>query len=255
MGRRPSKSRLAALTAAGWLIRLRRSDDLVVPLKQLPEHATTVGDAWLLAAAISGPCPVVGGWSAAEHRGLTEQLFRSTLSNPELPRPILHTTSGSCKPHLWHPASSGSVKYAPCALGQALEQAVHWIRQFRPVILAESTTLAGVRERAGDAGVGHLDPVSHKYGRARARRLGRLLASGCFARMSVGDVYERIRVEQDEIGELARLVRRDRCVWTTAPSMLSHKWPTPACPRPAAISRRESFRHSFSPCRQSSRTS
>jgi len=164
MGRRPSKSRLAALTAAGWLIRLRRSDDLVVPLKQLPEHATTVGDAWLLAAAISGPCPVVGGWSAAEHRGLTEQLFRSTLSNPELPRPILHTTSGSCKPHLWHPASSGSVKYAPCALGQALEQAVHWIRQFRPVILAESTTLAGVRERAGDAGVGHLDPVSHKYG-------------------------------------------------------------------------------------------
>ncbi|MGH7502163.1 MAG: type IV toxin-antitoxin system AbiEi family antitoxin domain-containing protein [Longimicrobiales bacterium] len=78
VSRRIAASRLAALTAAGWLTRLRRGYYLVVPLEAASEHATTVEDAWLLAAAMFEPC-YVGGWSAAEHWGLTEQLFRSTF--------------------------------------------------------------------------------------------------------------------------------------------------------------------------------
>jgi predicted transcriptional regulator of viral defense system len=39
---------------------------------------TTVDDPWLLAAKAFAPA-YIGGWSAAEHWGLTEQLFRSTF--------------------------------------------------------------------------------------------------------------------------------------------------------------------------------
>jgi predicted transcriptional regulator of viral defense system len=37
-----------------------------------------VEDPWLLAVELFAPC-YIGGWSAAEHWGLTEQLFRSTF--------------------------------------------------------------------------------------------------------------------------------------------------------------------------------
>ncbi len=42
------------------------------------DPATTAEDPWILANEIYSPC-YIGGWSAAEHWGLTEQLFRSTF--------------------------------------------------------------------------------------------------------------------------------------------------------------------------------
>jgi len=78
VSRRAGARRLAALTAAGWLTRLRRGYYLVVPLEAASGRATTVEDPWLLAAVMFEPC-YIGGWSAAEHWGLTEQLFRSTF--------------------------------------------------------------------------------------------------------------------------------------------------------------------------------
>jgi predicted transcriptional regulator of viral defense system len=49
-----------------------------VPLEAESERQTTAEDPWLLAAALFAPC-YIGGWSAAEHWGLTEQIFRSTF--------------------------------------------------------------------------------------------------------------------------------------------------------------------------------
>jgi predicted transcriptional regulator of viral defense system len=51
---------------------------LVLPLEAKAELATTVEDPWLLAGELFSPC-YIGGWSAAEHWGLTEQIFRSVF--------------------------------------------------------------------------------------------------------------------------------------------------------------------------------
>jgi predicted transcriptional regulator of viral defense system len=65
------------LASKGWLSRIRRGLFTVVPLEaQVPEEWRA--DPWLVAARVFAPC-YIGGWSACEHWGLTEQLFRSVL--------------------------------------------------------------------------------------------------------------------------------------------------------------------------------
>ena len=67
--------RLAAWSRSGWLARIRRGAYVPVPIES--ESAdVALDDPWPVAAAMFAPC-YVGGWSAAEHWGLTEQLFRS----------------------------------------------------------------------------------------------------------------------------------------------------------------------------------
>jgi predicted transcriptional regulator of viral defense system len=51
---------------------------LVLPIEAEPGKPTVPEDPWVLAREAFSPC-YIGGWSAAEHWGLTEQLFRSTL--------------------------------------------------------------------------------------------------------------------------------------------------------------------------------
>jgi predicted transcriptional regulator of viral defense system len=70
--------RLSRLVEAGWLRRVRRGLYLVLPLEAKAELATTVEDPWVLADELFAPC-YIGGWSAAEHWGLTEQIFRSVF--------------------------------------------------------------------------------------------------------------------------------------------------------------------------------
>lgn len=77
-GRREAAQRLAALANAGWLARLRRGFYLVLPLEAASGNTTTVEDPWVLATVLYSPC-YIAGWTAAEHWGLTEQLFRTTF--------------------------------------------------------------------------------------------------------------------------------------------------------------------------------
>lgn len=85
---------LAAWARNGWLSRVRRGLYVPVPL----EAATTEGpldDPWLVASALFSPC-YIGGWSAAEHWALTEQIFRSvcvmTATRPRNREPVLKGT-------------------------------------------------------------------------------------------------------------------------------------------------------------------
>lgn len=65
------------LASRGWLARVRRGLYVSVPLEaKAPEEWR--GDPWLVAAHVFAPC-YIGGWSACEHWGLTEQLFREVL--------------------------------------------------------------------------------------------------------------------------------------------------------------------------------
>lgn len=65
------------LASRGWLARIRRGLFAPVPL-EATAPAEWRADPWLVAARVFDPC-YIGGWSACEHWGLTEQLFRDVL--------------------------------------------------------------------------------------------------------------------------------------------------------------------------------
>lgn len=78
MSRLATARRLAALTRSGWLSRVRRGIYTVRPLEASPDKRLAEADPWAVAIRVFSPC-YVGGWSAAGHWNLTEQIFRSTF--------------------------------------------------------------------------------------------------------------------------------------------------------------------------------
>jgi predicted transcriptional regulator of viral defense system len=68
---------LARLARQRWLSRVRSGLYLAVPLDAARPGEWTE-DPWLVALKAFAPC-YIGGWSAAEHWGLTEQLFRDVV--------------------------------------------------------------------------------------------------------------------------------------------------------------------------------
>lgn len=68
---------LAYWAARGWLSRIRRGVYITVPLDAINPSKWVV-DPWLIAKKLFSPC-YIGGWSAAEHWGLTEQIFRDIV--------------------------------------------------------------------------------------------------------------------------------------------------------------------------------
>ena len=67
---------LARWNGQGWVRRLRRGFYAPVPIAALGQ-AQVLEDPWVIVPELFGPA-CIAGWSAAEHWGLTEQLFRST---------------------------------------------------------------------------------------------------------------------------------------------------------------------------------
>lgn len=61
----------------GWLCRIKRG--VYIPLSLESNSAETViEDAWTIADKLYAPC-YIGGWSALEHWGLTEQIFSTNI--------------------------------------------------------------------------------------------------------------------------------------------------------------------------------
>lgn len=67
---------LARWSGQGWMRRLRRGFYAPVPIAALGQEQV-LEDPWVIVPELFGPA-CIGGWSAAEHWGLTEQMFRST---------------------------------------------------------------------------------------------------------------------------------------------------------------------------------
>jgi predicted transcriptional regulator of viral defense system len=61
----------------GWLARIKRGLYVRVPLESTTSDIA-LEDPWIIADRLFTPC-YIGGWSAAEYWGLTEQLFRTIL--------------------------------------------------------------------------------------------------------------------------------------------------------------------------------
>lgn len=77
LSRNDAAKLLARWASQGWLNRVRRGIYLPVPLESEVADAPPE-DAWIIANTAFAPC-FVCGWTAAEHWGLTEQVFRTVL--------------------------------------------------------------------------------------------------------------------------------------------------------------------------------
>ncbi|MDE3020546.1 MAG: hypothetical protein KGI54_01655 [Pseudomonadota bacterium] len=79
----------------GWLSRVRRGLYVPVPLEATSADIP-LDDPWQIAISLYAPC-YIGGWSAAEHWDLTEQLFRTTVVmtqlSPRVRNPIIKGTN------------------------------------------------------------------------------------------------------------------------------------------------------------------
>lgn len=77
LGAERTRNLLAYLTRRGWVSRVRRGLYVAVPLDARRSGEWTE-DSWVVAERAFGPC-YIGGWSACEHWGLTDQTFRTLL--------------------------------------------------------------------------------------------------------------------------------------------------------------------------------
>ena len=68
---------LRYLESRGWLSRVRRGLYITVPLEALQDGEWRE-DPWVVLAKTFSPC-YIGGWSALEYWGLTEQMFRDVF--------------------------------------------------------------------------------------------------------------------------------------------------------------------------------
>ncbi len=68
---------LALWAKKGWLSRIKRGAYIPIPL-QAESPEIMADEPWVIAKALFDPC-YIGGWSAAEHWQLTEQIFNSTM--------------------------------------------------------------------------------------------------------------------------------------------------------------------------------
>lgn len=72
-----TRTLLAYLARRGWLSRVRRGLYVAVPLDTRRPGEWTE-DAWVVAERTFSPC-YIGGWTACQHWGLTDQVFRTVL--------------------------------------------------------------------------------------------------------------------------------------------------------------------------------
>lgn len=72
-----TRTLLAYFARRGWLSRVRRGLYVAVPLDTRRPGEWTE-DAWIVAERTFSPC-YIGGWTACQHWGLTDQVFRTVL--------------------------------------------------------------------------------------------------------------------------------------------------------------------------------
>ena len=189
---------LRRLVRHGWVQRLRRGLYLVRPIDAAPDQAAMPEDPWVLAQEVFSPC-YIGGWSAAEHWELTEQLFRSTLVVTSSPARETDVRIGG---HLF------SVFRIPRARLTVGVEKVWRGRERVDISGVERTVLDSLRNPELVGGGRHLVQILRAYGEHERHDFRRLLemasevASGA-AWKRLGFLAEHIWPQEPTIGEAA----------------------------------------------------
>lgn len=169
---------LARWAEQGWLKRLRRGLYAPIPIDAL-SSAQTLENPWVLVPRLFAP-GYVGGWSAAEHWGLTEQIFRDVCVLTA--RPFRRKRE--------------AIEGTTFALHRISERALFgtvpvWIGRTRVAVSDQPRTLVDMLARpALGGGVRHVDSCLSAYLGSPERDLGKLIAYG--DRLGNGAVFKRL---------------------------------------------------------------
>jgi predicted transcriptional regulator of viral defense system len=150
-----------------------------LPLESEPGRPTVAEDPWILANEAFSPC-YIGGWSAAEHWGLTEQIFRSTLV----------VTGAKVR------AKSARLLGQEFRLFQVPRHRITgvtavWRGPERvPVSSAERTIVDCLRYPELSGGIRHLAQIMREYERSEKHDFGKLLAEA--KRSANGAAWKRL---------------------------------------------------------------
>ena len=161
-----ASKRLAALARGGWLRRVRRGTYQIAPLEASSGSTAPYEDPWTLASAVFAPC-YIGGWSAAEHWGLTEQLFRDTFVVTAASVRSTRRTVGGL-----------DFRLARVSASRAVGDAVVWRRTSRVACSSPERTLVdGANSPAWIGGVRHFAECIGRYVERPAHDLNALVES------------------------------------------------------------------------------
>ena len=164
---RTAALKLASLVRRGWLARARRGMYLVLPLEVEPGQRTVAEDPWVLAREAFSPC-YIGGWSAAEHWGLTEQIFRSTLVVTAWPT---RKKTAALLGHEFH-----LFRVPPSRIEGAGTTLVWRGSERVPVSTPERTIVDGLRHPELCGGIRTIADMMREYGERKDRRFDALVA-------------------------------------------------------------------------------
>lgn len=142
---------LSRLAKKGWLQRLRRGMYVVMPLGAGTD-TPAIASPWPIAAELFAPC-FISGWSAAEHWGLTDQIF-STVS--------LVTTSSQRKRN----QSIGGIRFRTRTLppNKVFGTETLWIGSKRVQIADPHRLLIDILDAPDFGGGGrHVMDIAHSY--------------------------------------------------------------------------------------------
>jgi predicted transcriptional regulator of viral defense system len=143
---------LGHLARKRWLSRVRPGLYLAVPL-DAAHPGEWSEDPWLIAAKTFDPC-YVGGWSAAEHWGLTEQLFRDIV--------VVTSRETRQRHHLFQDMPFLVTRRRPDALAFGLRGA--WRGQTKVPVSDPSRTLVDVLDDPSiGGGIRHVSAVIAEY--------------------------------------------------------------------------------------------
>ena len=186
--RRAASRRLAALSRQGWLRRVRKGTYEISPLEARSAGGAPYEDPWVLAMKVFGPC-YIGGWSAAEHWGLTEQLFRETFVVTGANVRAVHSTVAGLE-----------FRLARVPPERAVGDAVVWRRTARvPCSSPERTLVDAGNIPAWVGGARHLGDIIARYAETRTPDLD--VFARCLSSHRRGAAAKRLGFLADRLGK------------------------------------------------------
>jgi predicted transcriptional regulator of viral defense system len=187
LGRSATQRLLAYLAAQGWLVRVAHGLYAPVPLETAQPERWQV-EPWAVAMERFAPC-YIGGWSAASHWELTEQIFRTVV-----------VLSAAAKLRDRHPVIQGT-EYWVKRIGadQLFGVRAVWVERRRIAVSDPSRTVVDLLDdpRLG-GGMRHIAEIVHTYVMSDHRR-DRLLLDYA-ERVGNGAVYKRLGYLVERLG-------------------------------------------------------
>lgn len=176
LDRQKAAKRLARWVEQGWLTRVQRGHYAPIPLERASPD-TPLEEPWTLVPHLL-PGGYVGGWTAAHHWDLTEQLFRNIC--------------------VFAPGRSRRLERAgatyvvfPAATDDSFGIRTHWIGSTRvPISDAERTLIDMLARPAAGPGIQHAADCFATYARSGKANLDRLLEVA--SRIGSGAVFKRL---------------------------------------------------------------